>query len=625
MKRSLLLSLCAVLLAGCDPADRSLVAVAVDKASADPNTDTNAVAVAAPVIAPTPPPELPAPAQEVVRLAQTSLGETVLVNYIATIRQPFKLNAEQIIYLHDLGIPESAIQALIKQEQTFPDTAQGPMLATQPTNRQPITPFVAPPPTQNTVAAAMPVDLAAPPPADGATQVIVEQPIIEVNDAMFYDSLTPYGVWVEVAGFGRCWQPTVALINPGWRPYCDDGYWVWSDCGWYWRSHYSWGWAPFHYGRWQLASGRGWCWVPDHRWGPAWVTWRSGGEHCGWAPLPPGSGWSVGVGLTWGGRRAGPDCDFGLGFNHFVYLGWNRFTDPRPWRYCEPRSEVAAIYHGSRPINDIHGGGNINIVGNHNTVIINNGPGLKPVQAHTRTEIPKVRIVDSPDVVHTLPVRSPGQPGGATPTVLPVYRPNLTATAASAVRSTRPVPSAPVPRREEPGGGNATVFRPTAPSVSPLPSVRATVVGSTRGQSRPPLVEGFPTTASTVPRPLPVTRSEAPVTTSGGGFAAHAPVQNVQPAPAYVGTRTQVSPGAAATYRPNPTYNVPPAPVYRPAISQPTPVYRNEPARVQPSAPMPTYNVPSRPSSIQGPAYNGNTGNGGNNGHQQQQNNNKRP
>ena len=630
MKRTLLLSLCAVLLAGCDPADRSLVAVAVDKANAEPSPDTNAVPASLPANPPTPPPELPAPVQEVVRLAQTSLGESVLVDYVATIKQPFKLNAEQIIYLHDLGVPESAIQALIKQEQTFPDTAKGPMLATQPTNRAPITPFVPPTVTENPVAALPPADPAAPAPTAGVTQVTIVQPVTEVTYTTFYDSLTPYGIWVEVPGYGRCWRPTVAVINPGWRPYCDDGYWVWSDCGWYWRSHYSWGWAPFHYGRWQIAPGHGWCWVPDNRWGPAWVTWRSGGDHCGWAPLPPGSGWSVGIGLTWHGRRAAGDCDFGLGSDHFVYLGWNRFCDPRPWRYCAPRSEVAAIYHGSRPVNDIHGNGNINIVGNNNTVIINNGPGLKPVQAHTRAEIPKVRIVDSPDVVHTMPVRSGGQPGGATPTVMPVYRPNLST---AAVHSARPVPSAPVPRREEPGIVNALASRPgapSAPSVSPLPSVRATVVGSPYPQpvqSRPSVAGGY--TASPNPGIVPATRSEAPKPAPYAGVTTRNPVPNTQPAPNYVGTRPQANPAAPAVIRPNPGYGVPSAPAYRPQITQPTPVIRSEPVRIQPSVPVQAYSVPARPSSIQGPAYsapvrtgggpvysgnNGNVGNGGNNG-----------
>ena len=29
----------------------------------------------------------------------------------------------------------------------------------------------------------------------------------------------------------------------------------------------------------------GWVWVPGYEWGPAWVSWRTGGDYVGWAPL----------------------------------------------------------------------------------------------------------------------------------------------------------------------------------------------------------------------------------------------------------------------------------------------------------------------------------------------------
>lgn len=644
MKRLLLPSLCAVLLTGCDAVDAPLVAVAADKAASTTNaaieaaavTDTNAVdtnvglALAPDTVKPpTPPPNLPAPVQEVVRLAQTTLGESVLVDYVATIKEPFKLDAEQIIYLHDLGVPEAAIQALLKQEQTFPAKAVAAPVAAAPAYAPPVQPapqVVETPPAQT----------AGPAPAAGVTQVTVVQPVTEVSYTTFYDTLSPYGVWVEVPGYGRCWQPTVAVINPGWRPYCDDGYWVWSDCGWYWRSHYSWGWAPFHYGRWQLASGRGWCWVPDNRWGPAWVTWRSSADHCGWAPLPPHSGWSVGIGLTWGGHRAGPDCDFGLGYNSFVYLGWNRFCDPRPWRYCAPRSEVVTIYHGSRPVNDFRGGGHtggggngpgsVNIVGNNNTVIINNGPGLKPVQEHARAEIPKFHIVDSPDASHTVPGRVTTRPAGGAAAVMPVYRPNL----ASVAPRVQPGPAAPVPHRQEPGvvsgfrsGGSAmpiasttptrsepTIIRPGGANANPVPSARNNPVGSpysTPAPSRPSASSGF--TASPVTPTAPVTRTEAPKPAPTVIPGNRYPAANVQPTPTAPNSTPVTRPApiySAPVTRPAPAYDAPvsrPAPAYsapvtRPAPSYsapPTPSYRPEPARSY-TPPAPSYTAPSRPA-----------------------------
>jgi hypothetical protein len=46
----------------------------------------------------------------------------------------------------------------------------------------------------------------------------------------------------------------------------------------------------------------GWFWVPDVLWGPAWVAWRWGDAHVGWAPLPPGSDFVPGRGFGPGGR-----------------------------------------------------------------------------------------------------------------------------------------------------------------------------------------------------------------------------------------------------------------------------------------------------------------------------------
>ena len=87
----------------------------------------------------------------------------------------------------------------------------------------------------------------------------------------FYDTLAPYGGWVNFQGYGWCWRPTIVVYNTGWQPYCDNGHWVYTDCGWYWVSGYSWGWATFHYGRWFHNQRYGWCWRPDTTWSPSWV------------------------------------------------------------------------------------------------------------------------------------------------------------------------------------------------------------------------------------------------------------------------------------------------------------------------------------------------------------------
>ncbi|WP_332843112.1 DUF6600 domain-containing protein, partial [Anaeromyxobacter oryzisoli] len=100
----------------------------------------------------------------------------------------------------------------------------------------------------------------------------------------FYGALSPYGEWVEVGAYGRCWRPHVAA---GWRPYYY-GRWEWTNEGWLWVSDEPWGWGPYHYGRWTWDGGLGWLWIPGYQWAPAWVSWRYSGDVVGWAPLGPG-------------------------------------------------------------------------------------------------------------------------------------------------------------------------------------------------------------------------------------------------------------------------------------------------------------------------------------------------
>lgn len=111
----------------------------------------------------------------------------------------------------------------------------------------------------------------------------------DISVDFFYDSLGSDGNWVEVGNYGYCWQPAVAVSNTSWRPYAD-GYWAYTDVGWTWVSYEDFGWATYHYGRWMRLRGRGWVWVPGREWGPAWVSWRMGGDYVGWAPLPPRGG-----------------------------------------------------------------------------------------------------------------------------------------------------------------------------------------------------------------------------------------------------------------------------------------------------------------------------------------------
>jgi hypothetical protein len=158
----------------------------------------------------------------------------------------------------------------------------------------------------------------------------------------FRMQLAPYGTWMDVPGYGLCWRPSVAATDPYWRPYCDQGHWVYTADGWFWQSDYPWGDIAFHYGRWCRDS-VGWVWVPGYDWAPAWVCWRQADGYCGWAPLPPGAVFRAGVGLTFGGHLA-VDVDFGLGVDMFTFVPYDRFWDHNLHAYLLPRERVGLFF-----------------------------------------------------------------------------------------------------------------------------------------------------------------------------------------------------------------------------------------------------------------------------------------
>ena len=148
---------------------------------------------------------------------------------------------------------------------------------------------------------------------------------VDISIDFFYDNIGDGGSWVEVADYGYCWQPAVAVSNRSWRPYTD-GYWAYTDVGWTWVSYEDFGWATYHYGRWIRLRGRGWVWVPGRDWGPAWVSWRTGGDYVGWAPLPPRGGGDV----FYDSRpiTAQVDVDFDIGPLYYNFIDVRYVGEP---------------------------------------------------------------------------------------------------------------------------------------------------------------------------------------------------------------------------------------------------------------------------------------------------------
>ncbi len=292
------------------------------------------------------------PLAQVVQLVQAGVEQSVILSYIGNSMNQFDLNADQIIYLNDLGAPTEIVNAMQQRDQQL---QQMGVVANAP-------------PTQPSA----PAETTAAAPA-------------EVTVNYFYDTLAPYGGWVNVAGYGWCWRPTIVVYNTGWQPYCDNGHWVYTDCGWYWVSGYSWGWTAFHYGRWFQIPHYGWCWWPDTTWSPSWVCWRHDRDYCGWAPLPPHAVYQSGVGFIYQGHAVSAGFSFGLGANAFTFVATKDFCDPHPRRHRVEASEVARIFNQTTVINNIS-------FDSHHQGVVNAGVPPHDIAAVTRQEIHPVTI-----------------------------------------------------------------------------------------------------------------------------------------------------------------------------------------------------------------------------------------
>lgn len=328
-------------------------AVASDEPATIPASGTDSATPPAPAV---PAPavtdlKLSAATQQIVKLAQSGVGEDVMLAYVGTVQTKFNLGSDQIIFLNDIGVSGNVIKSMIQRDGVLDATWRAAAAAAAPpTNYPATTPY---PPDNGTYQPTPMDDNGTANPPDTTDYTDASQAVYDGADdsGYFYNTLAPYGSWIYIAGSGLCWQPTVCLGNHDWRPYCDRGRWIYSDCGWYWQSDYSWGWGPFHYGRWFQDSQRGWVWKAGRTWGPAWVSWRSAGDYCGWAPLPPGAHYVPGVGVQSGPYPIGTRYEFGLRPSSYTFIPIERMTDYTPGRYEVSGTKTAELFEKSKVVN----------------------------------------------------------------------------------------------------------------------------------------------------------------------------------------------------------------------------------------------------------------------------------
>jgi len=207
----------------------------------------------------------------------------------------------------------------------------------------------------------------------------------EVSFDFFYDSLAPYGEWIEIADYGTAWRPLD--VDEDWAPYTD-GYWAFTDAGWTWVSYEDFGGIVYHYGRWVRVEDEGWCWVPDYEWAPAWVSWRQNDDYVGWAPLPPEARWSPSIGISiWVDRQ----YDIGPGYYNFCRV--RDFGAPVLRPVIVNRVENVTIIR--RTVNITNITYNTTYVGG--PVIYNGGPTYATINQRSSRRIPALKLVRDAD------------------------------------------------------------------------------------------------------------------------------------------------------------------------------------------------------------------------------------
>ncbi len=461
-------------------------------------------------------------AAELVRLAQSGVDEKVMLAYVNNSGRAFNLGSDQIIYLNDVGVPGSVVTAMIQRDQVVKPASQAAAVAGPAEVYQP-----APAPVREVVPTTP-----APVIAEAAPS-----PQVNVTDTYFYDALAPYGNWIEVEGYGRCWQPAALAVDRDWTPYCDRGHWVFSDCGWYWASDYSWGWAPFHYGRWFRHNFWGWCWAPDTVWGPSWVSWRYNDGYCGWAPLPPTACYRPGGGFTYYGHSVGVSFEFGLGADCYTFVAADRFCDARPYQHRIPHHEVTQIFNSTVIINPV--------AEDRSNPRFHRGIPPKHIAEVTHVELKPVKIQETPN---------------------------------------RPEHG----ERHDANHGTLTVFQPPLP-LPPLPGLR---VGEgikpaiRRDDSESKMHRGIPGKMS-APEAVNSRTSERPVKTAPVSTAPIAPPKTESPRPVIGNNQPRITHDDGNARNPTASKIEREVPLHSPRLAQPTPpsVAVEQPRLTEPSRP----------------------------------------
>jgi hypothetical protein len=298
---------------------------------------------------------------------------------------------------------------------------------------------------------------------------------VSVSVSFFHDSLAPYGDWITVPRYGRCWRPSHVAF--GWQPYLH-GKWAYTDVGWAWVSFDPWGGDPYHYGTWVFTSRHGWIWIPGTVWAPAWVTWCISDDYFGWAPVPP----SFVVGVS---GYAGPAVT--VSRSAYVFVPARQFAGVDVSSVRVPATRNAAVVAHSRPVTSfaVRGG-----------VLSSGGPALGQVERFSGRRIDRVSLGQAR--TQAIPIRTSLQAGRERATVVVPASERAKAFETSGRHETRQGARTP-PNDARPQPQQA-VRQP------PPPRPRPEATGD-QARLAPPHAEG---TAGGRPQPAPQAHAEKP-------------------------------------------------------------------------------------------------------------------
>jgi hypothetical protein len=381
----------------------------------------------------------------------------------------------------------------------------------------------------------------------------------EVDVGTFYEPLEKFGRWFRHPRYGNVWSPDV---DDNWRPYTR-GHWAnTEEYGWYWVAEEEWGWAPFHYGRWAYEERDGWLWIPGRTWAPAWVAWRHGDDHIGWAPLPPDAEWDSSGNINYVGGSpsyayAGGAAGAALAW---VFLRPTYMTQPGLWRHIAPRNQHAQLFRETR----FQTGGYALI----NKRIYNRGVDWRQIARQTQRPVPIVRLqsVATP--------KSAGWRQMQQPNVVPIYRPRV-----APVAGRPPVP--PIPPRSDVQIGRPPATNRPIPTQGPVNQGPVNQAPVNRGSgNQGPATQGQSTPNN--PRPVGVPDGVRRPYDGGGRPASTTP--QVRPLPPPV--QQQVQPPVQRPQAPPPVVQQRP-PQQQPQVARPQPPQGAQPqARPQGQAPQ---------------------------------------